>query len=379
MEKFDWPLFSKAESFLQAQVDMFLNKSKAASTFADEIQQKTSTKIFDWIDHLVIPAEKADISDLLKLGFHESKIMEGAKILRVEDSVLFPVILKSDRASELAIKVDDIDAFRKVYAKQKNIQGQPNAGFRKIELSSESGFLFSAIERRGSSGFSVEDNDDIDTYVEAFEALRSRKRTFILSTEGLLETEKLLKNYVKKIGEKRLADAFFRSERLYWESRNRAGTIQKSRQDKVGVGWGNVDHHTFRSSRINFAALIRIFELLGLKPRERFHAGAQAGWGAQILEDEDGRNVVFADVDLSEEEKEEDFAHKGLEPREQLGTVGLWVALHGESILEAGIHHLAARFRFDDLRADLNELGVGMMKAFSNFPFLKQAFTEPEK
>jgi hypothetical protein len=62
-----------------------------------------------------------------------------------------------------------------------------------------------------------------------------------------------------------------------------------------------------------------------------------------------------------------------------LGTVGLWVGLHGESILEAGMNHLAARFRFDDVREDLKSLGVGMMKPFSNFPFLKQVFTEPEK
>jgi hypothetical protein len=202
---------------------------------------------------------------------------------------------------------------------------------------------------------------------------------FSSEEEGILETEKLLGIFESKISKQRLADAFFRSERRYWESRNHAGTVQKNMQDEVGAGWGNVDHHTFRSSRQNFASLIRIFELLGLNPRERFHAGAQAGWGAQILEDPDGRNVVFADVDLSEEEKDADFAHQGLELRDKLGTVGLWVALHGESILEAGMHHLAARFRFDDVRENLKSKGVRMMKPFSNFPFLKQAFTEPER
>jgi hypothetical protein len=150
------------------------------------------------------------------------------------------------------------------------------------------------------------------------------------------------------------------------------------RQDELGLGWGNQDHHTFRSSRVNFQALISIFELLGLRPRERFYAGSQAGWGAQILEDDVGRLVVFADVDLDAEERETDFVHQGLEPREKLGTVGLWVALHGESILQSGMHHLAARFRFEDLREDLKQKGVAMMKPFSNFFFLKQAFTQAE-
>ncbi len=54
------------------------------------------------------------------------------------------------------------------------------------------------------------------------------------------------------------------------------------------------------------------------------------------------------------------------------GTVGLWVALHGESILEAGMHHLEAQFDFDALRDGLKaEAGIETMPPFSNFPFLQ--------
>ena len=379
MNAFDWNLFPKAESFLQTRLDEFLSMNNSATILVNEIKQKTSTRIFDWVDHLVVPSDEVEAEDLFKLGFHESKTTDGSISFRVEGSILFPLLIKNSKVPELALTVEDIDNFRKTYAKEKTIQGAPNAGFRKLEAISESNFLFSVIERRGFSGYSVEDSNDIDSYGEASKILGSRKRSFSTSEEGILETEKLLTTLESKLTKERLADAFFRAERRYWESRNNAATVQKNRQDEVGVGWGNVDHFTFRSSRQNFAGLIRIFELLGLNPRERFHAGAQAGWGAQILEDADGRNVVFADVDLSGEEKEADFAHQGLEPRDKLGTVGLWVGLHGESILEAGMHHLAARFRFDDVREDLKGLRVGMMKPFSNFPFLKQAFTEPEK
>lgn len=379
MNAFDWRLFPNAESFLQEEVDKFLRMSNSAMALANEIQQKTSTRIFDFIDHLVVPSDEVDVDDLFKMGFHEPKTAYESMALRVEGSTLFPLLLGSGKVAELALAVEDIDDFRKVYAKEKNIQGSPNSGFRKLMLNGEGNFLFSAVERRGSSGYNVDDGDDVDAYVEAFGTLGSRRRTFDSAEEGILEIEKVIKNFESKLSKQRLADTFFRSERRYWESRNQAAKVQKGRQDEVGAGWGNVDHHTFRSSRQNFAALIRIFERLGLNPRERFHAGAQAGWGAQILENEDGRNVVFADVDLSEEEKNFDFAHRGLGPRDKLGTVGLWVALHGESILEAGMHHLAARFRFDDVRIDLEGRGVGMMKPFSNFPFLKQAFTEPKK
>ena len=90
------------------------------------------------------------------------------------------------------------------------------------------------------------------------------------------------------------------------------------------------------------------------------------------------RLAVFAYVDLSPEEVEGDFAHRPLAPSRGLGTVGLWSALHGGSMLSAGLHHLAARFDFDAATAQLAELGVGMMQPFSEFPYLCQAFTRGE-
>lgn len=376
---FDWKLFAEAESFLQTRLDNLRKGNSQTEKLAIELGQGTSTGIFDWVDHLVLPANEVDTDELDRMGFEESKKkFDGASVFRVQGSVLFPLVLKRGKDSEVALAVEDIDDFTRVHVQQKAVEGSVNSAFRKLTLIKENDFSLSAIERRGSVGYMPEDMDDVDVYVEALNTLESRKRKFTSDEEGIRETEKLLKTFESKLNRQRLADAFFRGERRYWESRNRAAKVQKSRQDKIGAGWGNVDHHTFRSSRHNFAALIKVFEYLGLKPRERFHAGAQAGWGAQILEDLWGRNVVFADVDLSPDEKETDFAHRGLESREELGTVGLWVGLHGESILEAGMHHLAARFQFDSLREDLKGLSVGMMKPFSNFPFLKQAFTEPE-
>lgn len=101
--------------------------------------------------------------------------------------------------------------------------------------------------------------------------------------------------------------------------------------------------------------------------------------GAQIMEGADSRNVVFADVDLGEEERQLDFTREELEEGSKLGTVGLWASLFGESILGAGMHHLAARFRFDDLAKDLRAEGIEMMKPFSNLPFLGQAFTTGQR
>ena len=100
---------------------------------------------------------------------------------------------------------------------------------------------------------------------------------------------------------------------------------------------------------------------------------------AQIMEQATLGIVVFADVDLMPDETKVDFSVQRLPEVQKLGTVGLWVGLHGESFLEAGMHHLEARFDYFILREQLEEAGINMMQPFSNFDFLRQAFTEGER
>ncbi|MFN3467902.1 MAG: hypothetical protein ACK4WF_09420, partial [Candidatus Brocadiales bacterium] len=171
----------------------------------------------------------------------------------------------------------------------------------------------------------------------------------------------------------------FEEERRYWQERNKAARLQRERQGSLGLGWANHDHHTFRCSRRHLADLIRLLEDLGFQCRERFYAGQEAGWGAQVMENHLLGITVFADLDLSSEETEEDFAHQALPMKKELGTVGLWVALHGEGFLGAGMHHLAIRADFDALRRDMARAGIETMKPFADFPFLRQAFTQGEQ
>ncbi len=100
--------------------------------------------------------------------------------------------------------------------------------------------------------------------------------------------------------------------------------------------------------------------------------------GREVLEQRNSRIVIFADVDLSPEEVLCDFAHEPLAEREALGTVGLWCELHGEAFLEAGMHHLECQFDFDAAREQLSRLGVETLAPFTDFEFLRQAFTKGE-
>jgi len=62
------------------------------------------------------------------------------------------------------------------------------------------------------------------------------------------ETIALTEELAETLGEDLAASVVLEVEREYWQAKNIAGQIQKNRQDRLGMGWANHDHHTFRSS-----------------------------------------------------------------------------------------------------------------------------------
>ena len=211
------------------------------------------------------------------------------------------------------------------------------------------------------------------------EAFCLRDRNHDDEVAAFEQLDALVDKAIKAVGRDVTCECFFEAERRYWQSRNHAARWQKNRQDKLGIGWANHDHHTYRSSRRHIHRLIALFEKLGLECRERFYPGPEAGWGAQVMEQPVCGIVTFNDVDISPDELKTDFAHDPMTERDQLGTVGLWCGLHGESILQAGMHHLECTFDFSALREQMEQGGIKTMKAFSDFDYLKQAFTEGER
>jgi hypothetical protein len=383
IQGFDWGLYPEVEGFVEGEIGRFLTKHGLAKELSGRMADEASTRFIDWIDHMVLPEERVSAKKLERLGYSQvytKEMPDGASLFKQTKTEFFPILISGRKTTEIALKPESIDHFLQMLGRGTPVEGAAYSPFRRAEIKREGDFLLSAVERRGGGGYLVreEDGEDVPEYLRTLSVFSGRKRFFETDGEGLEETGKLAESSLKRLDRARVSDAFFRSERTYWQRRNRAGQIQKARQDRLGLGWGNHDHHTYRSSRENFADLIRIFEKMGYICREKFYAGAEARWGAQILEHPICDIVVFADVDLFPEETEIDFPHRGLKHRADLGTVGLWIGLHGESILQAGMHHLEARFDFEKLRNDLPDFGVSVMKPFSDFPFLKQAFTTGE-
>ncbi len=383
---FNWPLAYEAEALLSAHINAFLGKNSFARRLAERMHAETGTEFFEWTDHFVVSAA------------HEKAFRAAGFVTEAADApVMFTVLahphamlprvlvsLKADPSPaplSLAVRPEFLADFMARHGLAGEPTGRPCSRYRLLNVHAENGTLLQAVERLGYRGFLVTEPAPgfAAAVLKVRELWRTRKRDFANDDDGAAHAFAVLEQCLALVGRDVACELYFAEERDYWMFRNRAGRVQKRRQDQLGLGWANHDHHTFRCSRRHFPDLVKFMEQLGLEKRERFYAGAEAGWGAQVMETPAVGIVVFADVDLLPDEVNEDYAARRLPEIPEVRTVGLWCGLHGDSFLQSGMHHLEARFNHPLLREQLAAEGIVTMKPFSDFPFLKQAFTEGER
>jgi hypothetical protein len=385
-DKFNWPLAYEAEALLSAHINAFLARNGTAARLAQRMHDETGTEFFEWTDHFVVSQN------------HEKAFRDAGFVTEASDAPTFHTVLAHPHAMlprvivslmatpsaapvSLAIRAEYLADFMARHGLAGTPVGAPCARYRVIAVSEENGALFQAVERLGYRGFIVSEPRPgfADAVLRVRELWRTRKRDFASDDDGARHAFEVQRKCIDLVGVDVACELYFAEERHFWELLNRAGRVQKRRQDLLGLGWANHDHHTFRCSRRHFPDLVKFMEILGLSKRERFYAGAEAGWGAQVMETPSVGIVVFADVDLLPDEVDEDYATRRLPEVPFVRTVGLWCGLHGDSFLQSGMHHLEARFNHPLLKEQLAAEGIATMKPFSDFPFLKQAFTEGER
>src|ERR1043166_6791195 len=317
-KRFDWPLAYEAERLLRQRLGTFLDTNTFARELAGRMQNETGTDFFEWVDHLVVsPDDEAALCACGLVRDAKAETPRGEVVLEHPQATLPRVLLRKGKQSPsvVAIKPEFIAAFiarnpprtaaparprrneplrsrdsaARVQAGGRETsepEGEPRSRYRRVTMSEENGARLEAIERRAYRGFvpAKLKPGELEAIVKAQELFHTRPRHFPDDAEGVAAAHRILNRALEWVGRDVACHLFFEEERAYWESRNRAGRLQKLRQDALGLGWGNHDHHTFRCSREHFADLIKFLDKLGFEKRERFYAGTEAGWGAQISE-----------------------------------------------------------------------------------------------
>lgn len=391
LRRYNWQPQPEAQRILDDLLAEFLNRNAWAKNLARRMKDDSGTRFKDWVDHYSIAASDplfVDLRDrLLAAGFTHTP-QPGAANSFIHKGGLFPeVLLGAHPSTRVAIKVDRVADFIQAHQlHDARVFGKPLGQMRLACVAPATNAELYVIERHGIRGYDCPEANPTPTdkcmkAQEHLERLCWRRREFASDFDGLTHLNTLLDNAIADVGRDWTCDLFFESERRYWMHRNRASQVQYVRQRRLGLGWANHDHHTYRCSRHCFTQSIATWEKLGFFLRERFYAGAEAGWGAQVCEQPVTGIITFNDVDMSPEELLFDFSHGGFkEERGNLGTVGVWCALHGEALLQAGMHHLECQFDWQALVDQLQAEGnVKHMDPFTTFPYLKQAFTEGER
>jgi hypothetical protein len=368
--------------------ERFLQHSHMARVLSLRLREEAGTRLADVVDVLSLAADSGLRARLVGAGFAPVAVEglgAGTELFEHPRALLPLVELRAYGKSRAYFRVDSVVDYLEAggLPKPETFEGHAGAFVRRALVSSEADTELWVVERSAArrlvtSSLAISQGPGVTARARHFEAFRLRPRPLEDAERGFLAAQVLIREAQKDLGEAVTCELFFDAERRYYERRNRAARVQKARQDALGVGWHNRDHHTYRSSRPAFASLVRTLELLGLDCRERFYAGHEAGWGAQVMEHRELGICVFADVDLSPDEVAGDFAHAGLAARGSLGTVGLWCELHGEAFLAAGMHHLECQLAFEQARSALERGGVPVMAPFTDFPHLRQAFTKGE-
>ena len=383
MNSFFWKCQPEAEKLFARTLEECCRRNPFLQQLETRLFEEASTRLLDWVDHIELGYSDELQKELDSAGFISEVATPSYRVF-VHPGAKLPLVLVKDQSHPfigVGLAVESIADFLMCQNISCWIEGSPYSQFRRATVSKEQGVSVSVVERRGVLSMEpvVLREGEVDKILVAYELWQTRDRTLDNEDEELLDAIRIAEELVESVGQGMAAWIVLDVERRYWQAKNRAGQVQKCRQDHLGMGWANHDHHTFRSSRKQFRSLVRMFEILGFHARERFYAGLEAGWGAQVMEQKEARLVLFLDVDLAPEELDIDFAHLILNERKELGTIGLWCALHGESILKSGMHHLEAQFDFDKLSQDLDLNGVKVMAPFTNLPYLRQAFTVGER
>jgi hypothetical protein len=380
---FYWERHAAAEQFLLDNLGDFRRQSDTLARFEERLVKQTSGRLLDWVDHLLLPDSQPVRDRMTKLGFIPRQSSDQP--VWHHPGTQLPRILLTGQGpgpkTGLALRTESVADFLQANSFRAEIEGEPFGPYRRAMVGEVHGVALLAVERRGSADLQPERQPAgyLPGYLSAVELWQTRPRTGDDEDQLWEDIFQRVEQLVAQLGAGPAAHVVCEGERRYWLSRNFAGRLQQGRQATLGLGWGNHDHHTFRSSRRHFRRLVELFTRLGFESRERFYAGEEAGWGAQVMENPAAGLALFLDVDLAPEEVAADFSREELAERQELGTVGLWCALHGDSIFGAGLHHLAALFDFERLIDDLARYGVEYMAPFSDFPYLRQAFSVAER
>ena len=74
---FDWQRWPEAEAFLDRMLALAVAGNRFAADLDGRIERETSTRLFDWVDHLVLGDRPGLTDELERLGYERAAVPYG--------------------------------------------------------------------------------------------------------------------------------------------------------------------------------------------------------------------------------------------------------------------------------------------------------------
>lgn len=325
-----------AASHVQSALETVCSLLPEARAFSEEVRRGCALRLEDIVDTLIITG---GIDHFLSSGWRE--VRPG--LLR-HSQMRIPDVARGAKLG-VVIRADDIEQLLDALGVEAPIEGPPHAPVRRARIFSSPSAVLDAVERGGedvaTTSFGPRKIRRAQLHQQIF---RTRRRQFRSRDLGFAHAERLVDAAIADLGAAWAGDLFLRAEREYWERQCYPGAFVGRRLSQLGVGWANIDHIAYRTSREHFHRLIGVFGKLGFAAVELAQPSPDTGWGACRLESASLRRAIVIEVDLNADECSLESFPRNPPPLRWHTPVGLWAALHGESILDGGIARVGALF-----------------------------------
>lgn len=351
---------SDAAAHAASLVETVLRNCPPALRFAESLQTRCGVRCLDIVDHLILPNADFDV-------FGWSQI--GERRWRHPNSSI-PDVVVGEKLG-FALRVDDIRVFANAVRSTFTDHSTRWMGER-LRLFENSAIVVEAIADACWDGLCAPPTARTIRRAQLHRQLfRTRPRHFKSAEGGIESTQRMVHAAASDIGSGWASALFLCAEREYWASRCEAGYLSFRRQSQLGIGWSNVEYHSYECSRAQLNACVHLFEMLGFRREDALLEGPGAGPGAEsgraalVMERRSPQALVLLKVDTTAGDTTESLGQTRLSPTTWHGQSGLWCAMHGESILEGGMSSVGAHYDAAAVQNLLVQDGIEMLPPFA--------------
>ena len=156
VQEFVWQRYPEAEAYLAERVEEFVAAMPRVQAFSAALLAQTGTRLFDWLDHLVLADGDSVRRQLGELDFEQESVPAAPdSIVLHHPGAIFPRILLRQSAhgqpgavEAAAIQVEQIAAFLMANHLSARIEGTALSPFRRATLWRENGTASSSKEMK---------------------------------------------------------------------------------------------------------------------------------------------------------------------------------------------------------------------------------------